>query len=535
MIKNIVIVGGGFTGWYTAASIKHNSPSINITVIDTDKVARLGVGETLGWSSCYDFLRHLGLENDRMFMYRIGAIYKYGFNTHDFWKDHKTFNYGKFFNIKISSLTKFYGDFTYNDYWEVHNSEDTNSYGAQQTWFELNKNSNQDLNDFNDALGDGHYFGSNPYAPYNEKNEYILRNNEGWSYHIDAEQAVSYIKELAISRGVQHKNLVVKDVNIDNNGIQSLILENNDIISSDLYIDASGFNRVLLKNNPSWTDAGTEYCNSALVAGSRYKNPEEEMHGGTDVYGEDNGWRFKVGLYHRLGNGYVFNDNLVNEDVVNQQLLSKELHNLKNPRLIKWTPGEYTQPWYKNLIGFGIGVSFIDPFDAPTFDVHNRSLEDLIVLLKSNNISESRNEYNQKNEIIRYERYLRLLFNFGLSKRRGEFWDSRRQMIIDKNLIPELQAIINGESIIDKRYKHFYRNMYYRMILVSGTDKTLFKPINISSTDREIANAFFKFNKARQHYIKQQKWPNYYQWLKKHRFNNESSDEVYERIVGESV
>lgn len=45
MIKKVVIVGGGFSGWYLAASLRHKYPDISITVIDSERFARLGVGE----------------------------------------------------------------------------------------------------------------------------------------------------------------------------------------------------------------------------------------------------------------------------------------------------------------------------------------------------------------------------------------------------------------------------------------------------------------------------------------------------------
>ena len=76
MIKNVVIVGGGFASWYTAASLKNNFSDLSITVIDTDKFPRLGVGETLGWSAPYDWKKHLGITDDRMLMYSTGAVYK---------------------------------------------------------------------------------------------------------------------------------------------------------------------------------------------------------------------------------------------------------------------------------------------------------------------------------------------------------------------------------------------------------------------------------------------------------------------------
>ena len=48
-IENIVIVGGGSSGWMTAAAIAYMCPEINLTLIESSTIPNIGVGEsTLG-------------------------------------------------------------------------------------------------------------------------------------------------------------------------------------------------------------------------------------------------------------------------------------------------------------------------------------------------------------------------------------------------------------------------------------------------------------------------------------------------------
>jgi tryptophan halogenase len=531
MIKNIVIVGGGFAGWYTAASVKHNSPDTNITVIDTDKVARLSVGETLGWSSPYDWKNNLGLEDDRMLMWETGATYKYGIHVNDFWDNDKNFSYGKFFNLKVSSLSKFYSGFDYPDYHEPWN-ESIDDIGVQEAWMTINKDSSKNFSDYTNEINDTGYFASSPSAPYNKNNQYILRNQEGWSYHIDAEQSVRFIRDLAYQRNVVHISSAVVDIRYNNDGIQSLLLDDGNTITADMFIDCSGFHRVLSKNNPTWVAAGSEYCNSAWVCPAKYLNPEQEMHGGTDIFGEDYGWRFRIGLYHRHGNGYVFNSNIVNEEVPLAKLSALTVGSrIADPRLIKWQPGWYSEPWHKNVISIGIAANFVDPYDAPTFELHNWALKTLFELLNSNrSMDELSTEYNRQQSINAEERMTRLWFNFGLSKRTGEFWDSRRQMLVEKNLTEKIYDLLNDGSHFSTRLKHFWKQMYYRMIMATDTDRTKLNLKTMSITDTKMAKAFFDYTRARNEYIKTQKWPNYYEWLKENRFNGQTHNEVYERL-----
>ena len=45
-IKNICIVGGGSSGWMTAAGILKLLPQMNVTLIESKNVPTVGVGES---------------------------------------------------------------------------------------------------------------------------------------------------------------------------------------------------------------------------------------------------------------------------------------------------------------------------------------------------------------------------------------------------------------------------------------------------------------------------------------------------------
>ena len=48
-IKNVTIVGGGSSGWMTAAALSKLCPHLNITLVESQKIGTVGVGEsTLG-------------------------------------------------------------------------------------------------------------------------------------------------------------------------------------------------------------------------------------------------------------------------------------------------------------------------------------------------------------------------------------------------------------------------------------------------------------------------------------------------------
>jgi tryptophan halogenase len=533
LLKNIIIVGGGFAGWYTAAAFRHNFPDCDVTVIDSEKHGRMGVGETLGFSSPHDFKNLLGITDDQKLMRSSGSIYKYGIKQTDFMQPQSVHPMTKLYNTKVKSLTNFYNEFDWTDFCEPWNQQ-PGDVGLLSAWMTINQYNDKNFLDFIDEVGEGTHFILNPSAPCKD-NQYALRQQEGWSYHIDAEQTVRFLKDLSLtSEHITHVSNTIVDVKLNETGIDCLLFEDGTEIKGDLYLDCSGFARVLMKRLPDayWIDQGEEYNNSAWVCPSAYTDPEREMIGATYTYGDEHGWRFQLNLYHRRGNGYIFNSRMTNPDLPLQRLLElTEGTRFVDPRLVTWNPGHYDKPWVNNVIGLGISSHFIDPHDAPSFDIHSRSLESLINAAKSPTVDTAQEYFNRVQSLAVEERELRLMFNFGLSKRSGYWWDSRREMARKNDYFQELHNIVSHKRTdIESRLQHFWHNMYYRMILTSETDRTQFSFPHLTDQDRAMAESFFAYNRQRNKYISQQAWPNNYRWLQANRFDGLTSQEVLEEL-----
>ena len=46
MIKNVCIVGGGTSGWWTAGYLQKKHPELHITLVESPKIPTSGVGES---------------------------------------------------------------------------------------------------------------------------------------------------------------------------------------------------------------------------------------------------------------------------------------------------------------------------------------------------------------------------------------------------------------------------------------------------------------------------------------------------------
>jgi tryptophan halogenase len=538
MINTVTIVGGGFAGWYTAAVLQYNCPDLKITVIESPTISRLRVGESLGFDCIFAWKNLLGLEADDTMMRQTGAIYKYGVLNRGFFNDNEVVAGGKFFNTKIKSLTNFYNKFEYRDFYEPWNKRD-DDVGILNAWMFINRNSKKTYNDLITECSDSSLFVGEPVVPYNQDNINILRQDDGYAYHIDAEEWVSFFKSLVKSRG-KVTNLLDTVIKVELNQekeIVGLILEKSQqTVTSDLYIDCSGFNRVIGKHiiNDSWQDRPNNN-NAAYVCPSRYTDPHKEMTCGTITHGEEYGWRFQVNLYHRRGNGYIFNTDWFDADKVKKRLEQVvEGTQLADCKLIKWKPGFYSKTWNKNCILMGVAAGFIDPWDAPTFSEHTKSLEDFIRGYQAHrdkklNVEQFKNMFNLARSKEIEERHLRLQCSHGLSNRSGPYWERKRNT--NQNAIKDIEdVILQRKNNITSRLNYYWEHVYVKIAVQTKQDMSHWDFPTISDADIEIAKAHFDYNRSRNKYISKQQWPNAYDWLKKNKFQGATSQEILEEF-----
>jgi tryptophan halogenase len=81
-IKSIVIVGGGSSGWMTAAAICRRLPNIKLTLVESPEIPTIGVGEsTIGHIN--QFMQLLEIK-DEDWMAACNATYKTSIKFIDF-------------------------------------------------------------------------------------------------------------------------------------------------------------------------------------------------------------------------------------------------------------------------------------------------------------------------------------------------------------------------------------------------------------------------------------------------------------------
>src|SRR6202008_1649441 len=71
------------------------------------------------------------------------------------------------------------------------------------------------------------------------------------------------------------------------------------------------------------------------------------------------GWRWRIPLQHRTGNGYVYPSAfLADEDAAEALVGAVEGHPIAGPRFLRFKAGRRERSWVHNVVGVGLASGF---------------------------------------------------------------------------------------------------------------------------------------------------------------------------------
>ena len=328
-MKNFIVAGGGTAGWMTAAVLSSIYYDSKITVIENSDIGTIGVGE----STTPVILDFLSLCNINLleFMQHTDSTIKVGINFENWTNRDK-----KYFQGNRDYLHSFDLHKQQDDYWGV-------SY----------------LYDF---LEDGHRYDSyvqNNSVPFTKQGKQIGTH----ALHINAVKLVEYLKNF-LKNKVTVIDALITTVDIDQNGIKSLILDDTRQISADFYFDCTGFKKVLHSKFHSEWQSMQEVLpvNRALPTPFVWNDPMNTTHASA----LDAGWAWQVPLTNRVGSGYVYSDEFIKNPQEEFQNFILKKYNIKvePSKIIKFETGFVKNPWTHNVVTIGLSSGFVEPLES---------------------------------------------------------------------------------------------------------------------------------------------------------------------------
>ena len=361
-VEKIVIVGGGSSGWMTAALLAKQLPHLDLTVIEPEDIPTVGVGEsTLGHINRYLKMIDI-LDKDKEWMPYCAATYKVSIQFTDFGQVGERYQYpfGQY---------DFSNDLNLQDYAYIK---------AKHPDFEIPY-----ANFYNPIsyLADHNKMTPDPRVIRNYDPQYDT------AYHFDAARFGEWLKiNICEPAGVTVIRDSVDVINTGEDGIESLVLKKDGSeVTADLFIDCTGFKSLLLEQT-----MGSEFISfgdvlpndKAIAARIPYVDKTKEIHNVTDCHALSAGWVWDIPLWHRRGTGYVYSSKYITRDEAETEFRA-HLAKVLDPKRaeeaeffdIDIRHGKRKRAWVKNVVGIGLSYGFLEPLESTgLFTTHENAI-----------------------------------------------------------------------------------------------------------------------------------------------------------------
>lgn len=409
----IVILGGGTAGWMTAAGLASRLPQsrCRIRLVESDAIGIVGVGEAT-LPLIKNFNDSIGIDEAAM-MRATNATFKLGIDFIDW-------------GFKGSRYIHPFG---------VHGSAQS-GLGFHQEWLRsVRSGRDWDIQEFSFAC----MAARDNRFDFPALGKKTINSTLSYAYHFDASLYAKFLRSLAEPRGVTRTEGKVRDVEQDpeTGDIRALIMESGERVAGDFFVDCSGFRSLLLagKLGADWEDwSKWLVCDRALPV------PTErcgDLTPYTRVIAMNSGWRWRIPLQHRTGNGYVFSSRFIDEDAARKELLdSLDERTTAEPRLLKFQAGRRTKSWIRNCVAIGLSSGFLEPLESTSIYLIQIAIMNLLPLVPEKRHDQRLvDEFNTKID-LEYERIrdFLILHYHATSRDDTEFWRYCRTMEIPASL-----------------------------------------------------------------------------------------------------
>ena len=492
-VKNIIIFGGGTSGWLTAAYITKNLKfPCNITLIESTDIGPIGVGEGTQPATA-KFLYDCGID-PKVWMKPSQASFKLGVEFAG-WTDKNYFVDNDFIEHTVISP-----DLFTIDYFLGKDKQEFVDWLPAYQLAKANKSPKLAGLDTNFAGTGLRQFGA---------------------VHFSAYEIVDAIKDIVLNK-INYVNTIIKNVEQDADGITALVDEAGNKYTADLFIDCSGFGSILLEKT-----LGVKFisvndilpCDKAVVMPTQYTNPQEECFPYTRSTAMTSGWRFTIPVFTRIGNGYVYSSKYISPEDAEKEL-RESLNEYNTPaKHLNMKCGIHEVVTTKNVIAVGLSAGFVEPLEATGITFTTKAVELLTDGLNATHGIWSltvQREINNLYDDMFWEIVAFIWSHYQFStKRDTPFWQDVHKESFD--LLPEkVSAIINKflptphRDFVITPLSSFHTGQWFSMLNAGGVYD---KHEKFLGGDLEKYAEFFIKNQAYRTELVKEMFPNHYDFL----------------------
>ncbi|WP_242140240.1 tryptophan halogenase family protein [Sphingomonas sp. TREG-RG-20F-R18-01] len=355
-VRKVVILGGGTAGWMTAAALSATyGPSLAISVLESDAIGTVGVGEatipTIHW-----FNELIGLD-EAAFVRETKASFKLGIEFVDWTRPgHRYFHPFGRFGVDLGTVP-------FHQRWLRAQADGLDrplaAYSLATQLAEAGR--------FAKPVGDPR----------------SILSTLGYAYHFDAGLYARHLRGLAEARGVtRHEGMLTRVERDPATGfVSALETDRGDTLRGDLFVDCSGFRALLIGGEMGAPFEDWSHwlpCDrAAAVPCARIAQTTPF----TRSTRREAGWQWRIPLQYRTGNGYVYSSAFLSDDAAIATLLANlDGEPLGDPRLLRFTAGFRREAWRGNVVAIGLSSGFLEPLESTSIHLIQSGIAKLITL-----------------------------------------------------------------------------------------------------------------------------------------------------------
>lgn len=413
-LQSLVILGGGTAGWMAAAALARFAPHLAITLVESEAIGTVGVGEAT-IPQIHLFNAALGLDEGE-FLRETKASFKLGIEFAGWTRDGDSYMHA-FGNIGRSA-----GLLPFQHYWLR-----SRALGLAKPLirYSANELAERTMRVQHPAVGPARAPGTGelPYA-----------------YHFDAALYAGFLRRYAEARGVTRVEGRVSAVERDGDSgdIAALRLDADRRVAGDFFLDCSGFRGVLIEGElAAGYDDWTHWlpCDRAVAvpcAGGGDFTPY------TRSTARRAGWQWRIPLQHRIGNGYVYASDHISDDEAAATLLANlDGEAQGDPRPLRFTTGRRRRHWVGNCLAVGLSAGFLEPLESTSIHLTQSAISRFLAVLPTGKRADPGivDWFNAQADFEWSRVRDFIILHYWANDRRGEaLWDGVRTMALPDTL-----------------------------------------------------------------------------------------------------
>ena len=223
------------------------------------------------------------------------------------------------------------------------------------------------------------------------------------------------------------------------------------------------------------------------------------------------GWMWRIPVYGRWGNGYIFDNNYINADLAKKEVEEYLGYEVKIGKNIKFEAGRIDNSWIKNCLAVGLSSSFLEPLEATSIGYAITQINLFINYYNLNYCENDINIYNSKIKSVMENMRDFVQLHYLVDRNDTDFWRNVKSIKISDTLKSNLKKWKHRfpirEDFTDTCYLMFYENNFasvlYGLELVNrnSVNEEMNTLSKIYADDFEKHNTMWKNTRDNSNYV----------------------------------